>query len=211
MVKVDCENKRFYEWTGESAEFERCEWKNIRSSGYGGVIYINNVSGYSLSIDSCSFMNLSASALDGAVGCYYIGSFILTSSLLFNTSGVNTGGITAYYLIVCYLLHNCSFDSCFASSSNIGGVALGSFFLDSSCSNHSLFGTVFGCVFKQCEALKGDTGGLHVYSPPSSFSIRSCVFDECKAGGLGGGIHFSFLSYTESTDILLYYCFFQWK
>jgi hypothetical protein len=210
-VKGVCENKRFYEWTEESVEFVGCRWKDIRSSSSGGAIYINEEEGLSISINECFFMNISTSGQwGGSIECVTSSSsFLLSSSLFFNTSAKYIGGCDCDGLSLCFLLHNSSFEKCFASF--VGSLGLYSLSISDSplCSSLSSFGVVFGCVFKQDEALNGDGGGLLVSSPPSSFSIRSCLFDECKAKLSGGGIYFYTLSSLSSSSVLLYYCFFS--
>jgi hypothetical protein len=210
-VKKVCENKRFYEWTEELVEFEGCRWKDIRSSDSGGALCIDDEEGLSVSIDDCSFMNISTSGeYGGSIECYSCSSFILTSSLFFDTSAEMIGGCDFDGLSTCLLLHNNSFEKCFASD-GYGGCLYMRFLSisDIPCSDLSSFGVFFGCLLKQCQSVNEEFAGLWVINPPSSFSVRSCVVEECKAGFFGGGIYFQTLYYTLSTDILLYYCFFQ--
>jgi hypothetical protein len=76
------------------------------------------------------------------------------------------------------------------------------------CVNHSSHGTIFGCLFKECKAKNGVAGGLLIQSPPSSGSVRSCVFDSCTATTNGGGIYLTGMS-SVSANIFLHYCYFH--
>jgi predicted outer membrane repeat protein len=76
------------------------------------------------------------------------------------------------------------------------------------CENHSTYGTIFGCLFKQCRAQTYDTGGLVINNPDSSGFVRSCVFDSCTATTNGGGIYMSTFS-GFTTKEFLFYCFFN--
>jgi hypothetical protein len=199
-----------------TTEFIGCIFSNFpKASSNGGAIYVETTSVSTISIDSCEFKNISITGYNGG-GIYIVsvGRVRVESTIFYNTSGSEGGGIYVYDISSCCLIHNCDFQDSFASRAG-GGMYLYSVVTTDSCSSHSSFGTVFGCLFFKC-IINGAgyvfAGGLCLHSSPEKGCVRSCVFHQCSANpssGGGGGIGFRDFSSSISDEIILYFSLFH--
>jgi hypothetical protein len=203
--------------------FEGCTWDNptlppLDQNGnvYGGAIFLNGddyTKNEVLSIINCHFMNIQVPGIYSQGNALYIESISclnISSSTFENLKDTSQGGGGYIYNIShCVLIHNCSFDGCMVAGWG-GGLYLSSDSLlnEDECLNHSSRGTLFSCLFKECEASYFDGGGLWFSSPSSSSSIRSCVFDSCSSGDNGGGIYLNQTGNVKNS-VFLFFCFFS--
>jgi hypothetical protein len=107
----------------------------VNASGQGGAIYVN-----------------------GAASAY------LSSSVFKNNSAGMYGAAVIYTIEKCVLVHNCSCYDCH-SINDVGGICLQNYTIsttESDCVNHSSHGTIFGCLFKECNAKSGFAGGFYI-------------------------------------------------
>jgi hypothetical protein len=223
-VEPNCGTTRIFDgFDSTTNEFIGCVFSNIHSGDVsGGVIYLSSSTILSISFDLCVFHNTSVTKTSSSYrgGGIYIESVkrVRIESTSFDyTSGGNGGGISIHLsssTSECVLIHNCSLQNSYYYDYG-GGIDLRSYsILPASCSNHSIFGTLFGCFFFNCSSSTSSAwgGGLYIYSPPEKGCVRSCVFHLCKTTssiGRGGGIYFSSLPSTMSDDTILYFSLFD--
>jgi hypothetical protein len=200
-------------WFGPTTEFIGCLFYNFKLvNANGGAIYYEDSEGALLSIENCRFENLTVTgdSIDGgALSIRSLGTLCLASSPFKSTSAYEGGAMEIVSVSASMLIHNSSsLDS--KATRHEGAI----YFRDknvtgTSCSNHSTFGTVFGCLLKDWRVLGGDGGGLLIRSPPPAGCVRSCVFDGCTATTNGGGIYFKTITDVAATATILYFCFFN--
>jgi hypothetical protein len=179
---------------------------------FGGAIYVERLNTVILYVIGCTFDNVSVSCASsdywgGAIYISTIGTLCLTHSVFKNTTGSGCGAAFIFNIRNCVLVHNCSVTECLAKQ--VGGFELGNYIIDANtdCVNHSTYGTIFGCLFKECKA-GTYAGGLYIWNPHSSGSVRSCVFELCTATSNGGGIFLGSMNNVQDQEFL-FYCFFN--
>jgi hypothetical protein len=220
-VPPTCGTSRITEDFESTNEFIGCVFENINSGDVdGGAIYFSSSGVSSFSFDFCEFINISiTNASDnyygGSICIYYVDRVRVESSTFENTTGGSGGTIFIYSTSKSLLIHNCSLLN--SSSRNYGQIFINSYTITdlSSSSIHSIFGTIFGCLFFDCSSSTSYAhgGGLCISYPPEKGSIRSCVFHLCRnppSYGYGGGILFSSLPSSMSDEKIVSFFFF-WK
>jgi hypothetical protein len=193
--------------------FDGCTWDNPSTKGSGGGILLNGIYSTVISIKRCLFKNINLGT------SYYSASFYIQNIASLNISSSSFHSLSASYCGVgwiyridkCVLFHNCKCVDCLSSSSYCGGLFLSSYSpsSESDCLNYSSRGCIFGCLFSNCISQNSYSGGLYLSSTSSSFSLRSSIFDSCKAKTDGGGIYMENMNSDVIQKTFLFYSFFS--
>jgi hypothetical protein len=208
----DCTvQKRWDNFTASDVNFFGCIWISVYfATTNGGAILFQSWINGRITINECTFLNMSVHAQYYKGASFYISSgesANVSSSTVTNCTGNTDAGGIILNMSSCAVVHNCKWEGCTAYGV-AGGVHLNLYEVlhPSECSNHSSRGTIFGCTFRKVTA-SGQGGGLYYENPPVGGSIRSLILDTCTSSSYPGGIFLGDVVNVKYSSFL-YYCFF---
>eukprot|EP00770_Monocercomonoides_exilis_P008283 MONOS_8242.1-p1 / transcript=MONOS_8242.1 / gene=MONOS_8242 / organism=Monocercomonoides_exilis_PA203 / gene_product=unspecified product / transcript_product=unspecified product / location=Mono_scaffold00306:2303-8923(-) / protein_length=2207 / sequence_SO=supercontig / SO=protein_coding / is_pseudo=false len=172
----DLERKQRMDTT-EGQSFSLCEWVDC-TAPQGGALYVHDNASAILTVENCSFARCNASSTRG-------------------------GGIYAFKISECIVLHS-SFYKCSASSKSSyggGGIMIQNVYEQS---------LIYSCGFHSCSA--GDEGGAIDLRPTMTKRQKECItnsfFDDCRCNGSSNGAGGSILHWDCTDQVVISNCLF---
>ncbi|MDD1682277.1 MAG: hypothetical protein LUO98_00455, partial [Methanoregula sp.] len=189
---------------------------------WGGGINLGN--GRTLTVNSSSFLNCSATNGGGAIISGDGSILTVTSSTFSNCSATQNGGAILLYPDSSSTITGSTFSNCSATG-NGGAILfvgpLSSTITGSTFSNCSATGrggainaqggtllTVTSSTFSRCSAAGGSGGGGAIYGSSSTLTVNSSTFSRCSATGGSGDAGAIFLQFATAgiTSSTFYNC-----